>query len=205
MAFKKGLLRSMGLASLLATSFVATIAPQAPATAANPPPVAPVKRAPASVAQQAAPVGDGSGPADGASASQPPSWSVGCAATERSAALNCAVEQRVFVANSGQLVGSVSVRLPGDAGGPIMTITTPLGLFVPAGVSIAIDEDAAQTLEVQTCDAHGCYAESPVSDNLLSRMLKGKKLNVGFQDLSKQPINLALSLIGFSDAFAKIK
>ena len=140
-----------------------------------------------------------------ASASQPPSWAVGCTAAERSAALTCAVEQRVFVANTGQFVGSVSVRVPGDTKGPVMTITTPLGLFLPAGVSIAVDEDAAQTLQVQTCDARGCYAESPLSDNLLSRMFKGKKLNVGFQDLSKQPINLALSLTGFSDAFAKIK
>ena len=180
MAFQKGFWRWMGLAFLIAANSVASVAQQAPP-------------------------GGGNVSAAGSATSQPPSWSVGCAATERTAALNCALEQRVFVANTGQLIGSVSVRLPGDTKEPVMTITTPLGLFLPAGISIAIDEDTAQMLEVQTCDAHGCYAESPVSDTLLTKMFKGKKLNVGFQDLSKRPINLSLSLTGFSGAYARIK
>lgn len=180
MALQKGLWRLVGLASLLAVSTVATVAQQPS-------------------------VGDESAGAVGASASHPPSWSVGCAAAERAAALSCAIEQRVFVANTGQLIGSVSVRVPDDTNGPVITIITPLGLFLPAGVSIAIDEDPAQTLEVQTCDARGCYAQSPVSENLLGKMFKGKQLNVRFQDMSKRPINLQLSLTGFTDAFAKIK
>jgi invasion protein IalB len=195
-AFQKRLWRSLGLVSLLAASSVATMAQQTAAT---------VTKQTLVTAGKPPPAADASEPAAGAVAGQPPSWSVGCSANERTAALNCAVEQRAFVANTGQLVGSVSVRVPGDKTGPVMTITTPLGLFLPAGVSVAIDDAAAQTLQVQTCDAHGCYAELAVSDDLLSRMFNGKKLNVGFQDMSRQPINLALSLAGFTPAYARIK
>jgi invasion protein IalB len=144
-------------------------------------------------------------PAVGAAASQPPSWSVGCTAAERASALNCAVQQNVFLTATGQMIGSIAVRVPGDTKAPVMTITTPIGLFLPAGVSIAIDDGAAQNLVVQTCDAHGCYAELALSDDLLARLFKGVKLNVVFQDLTKRTITLPLSLTGFTAAYAKIK
>ena len=34
----------------------------------------------------------------------------------------------------------------------------PLGLFNPAGVTMGIDEAAPEALQIQTCDAEGCYA-----------------------------------------------
>jgi invasion protein IalB len=143
-------------------------------------------------------------PAAGAADSQP-TWSSQCSAEGRSETLDCAVVHRLFITNTGQLIGSVTIRMPGDTKEPVMMIQTPLGLFLPAGVSIDVDEKKPQRLELQTCDENGCYAGSPVSDDLLAKMRRGQKFNIGFQNLNKQQINLQLSLVGFGAAFDKIK
>lgn len=165
----------LGLASLLLTASVAAKAQQ-PDVKASPP-----------------------------AANSPPAWSSQCSAVGRSATLDCTVAQRLVVTNTGQLIGSVTIRMPGDTKDPMMMIQTPIGLFLPAGVSIDVDEKNQQRLELQTCDVNGCYAGSPVSDDLLASMLEGQTFNMKFQDLNKQQINLQLSLVGFKTAYDRIK
>jgi invasion protein IalB len=176
MTYRTGL--RLGLASLLLTATVAAKAQQ-PDAEASPP---------------------GAGAAD-----SQPAWSSQCNAEGRSETLDCAVVHRLFITNTGQLIGSVTIRMPGDTKEPVMMIQTPIGLFLPAGVSIDVDEKNPQRLELQTCDGNGCYAGSPVSDDFLASMLKGQKFNIKFQDLNKQEIRLQLSLVGFAAAFDKIR
>ncbi len=176
MTYRTGL--RLGLASLLLTATVAAKAQQ--------------------------PDAEASPPAAGAADSQP-TWSSHCNAEGRSETLDCAVVHRLFITNTGQLIGSVTIRMPGDTKEPVMMIQTPIGLFLPAGVSIDVDEKNPQRFELQTCDGNGCYAGSPVSDDLLASMRKGQKFNIKFQGLKKQEIKLQLSLAGFAAAFDKIK
>ena len=142
--------------------------------------------------------------ANGAAGSVP-TWSSQCSAVGRSEKLDCTVVQRLFVKDTGQLIGSVTVRVPADAKEPMMMIQTPVGLFLPAGVSIDVDDKNQQQLELQTCDANGCYAGSTVSDDLLKSMLKGKQFNIKFQSLKKKQIDLRVSLAGFAAAYDRIK
>ena len=168
----------LGIASLLLTTTVAATAQQ-PDVKASPP-----------AAEAAAPT---------------PTWSSRCSAEGRAAALDCVVSQRLFVKNTGRLIGSVSVSLPGATGKPIMVIQTPVGLFLPAGVSIDIDGGNQQQFELETCDGNGCYVRQQVSGSLLAGMVKGQTLNISFQNLNKRQIKLPLSLVGFTAAYNKIK
>jgi invasion protein IalB len=164
----------------------------------NPRPAAPPALAPAAAAAPAAPNGENA-------STPPPSWSTGCVAEQRGGQLNCSVEQRAIVTNTGQLVASVRINVPQDTKKPVMMIQVPLGLFVPAGITIDVNGTNAQKLDIQTCEAQGCYAGAPVPDAFLAAMLKEPKLNLTFQSLNKQSINLSLPLIGFPQAYAKIK
>jgi invasion protein IalB len=132
-------------------------------------------------------------------------WSSTCSSTGRGLPLECALEQRAFVRESGQLVGVVTIKVPGDTKKPVAMIQVPLGLFLPAGITVNIDGDMARNQSLQTCNANGCYAGFPVSDQLLKLMLNGEKLNVIFQYLDKKPVTLPMSLAGFSEAYARIK
>ena len=112
--------------------------------------------------------------------------------------------QRAVMQNTGQLVGSITIRVP-SSGKSTVIANIPLGLFIPAGVTVDVDGTLPQKLELQTCDRNGCYASGALPANVIAAMGKGKKLNVVFQSLSKQPVTLPMSLAGFQGAYDKTK
>jgi len=138
-------------------------------------------------------------------ASAAPSWLSTCQGPGRAAELECQMEQRAVISGSGQLIGSITIRVPSQTRKPVLMIRGPLGLSLAGGVTVDVDDASPLALPLQTCDAGGCYAGAPVSDELLAAMFKGQKLNVTFQNLNKEPIKLPMSLAGFSATYGKIK
>ncbi len=149
-------------------------------------------------------------PAAGAPASAPPAqqqpvWSTTCTGATRSSIADCAIEQRVFLSQTGQLFGAMTIRVPADTRAPVMMLQLPLGLFLPAGIAIAVDGGTPEALPVQTCEASGCYAGSPISAALLAAMKKGSQLGITFQNMQKKSITMPISLSGFTAAFSAIE
>jgi invasion protein IalB len=132
-------------------------------------------------------------------------WSSSCSAAARNLPLECAVEQRAFVRQSGKLIGMITVRIPADTKKPVAMIQAPLGLFLPAGITVDVDGDMAQNYPLQTCNINGCYAGFPITDQMLNRMFNGGKLNIIFQYLDKKPFTLPMSLTGFIQAYGRVK
>lgn len=142
-------------------------------------------------------------PADGNAPPQPV-WTSRCSSEGRKAALICEIEQSLFITKTGQLVASVNVKLPPETRQPVMMVQLPVGLFLPGGVNLQIDESKSQALVIQTCDLKGCYAATTVSPELLGAMKSGKRLSVTFQNLNKENVNLAFVLSGFAEGYDKI-
>lgn len=136
---------------------------------------------------------------------QPIPWSSTCSAPARNLPLECALEQRAFIRETGQVIGQITIRVPSETKKPVAMIQAPLGLFLPAGITVDVDGDMAQNYPLQTCNANGCFAGFPITDQLLNRMFNGGKLNVIFQYLDKKPFTLPMSLVGFTEAYARIK
>ena len=134
-----------------------------------------------------------------------PGWIGLCQAPARDAALDCRVEQRVVIRETGQLVAQVTVRVPADTRKPALIVRVPLRLSLDARVTLDVDGGRAGNLPLQTCDTGGCYAGAPLRADLLAAMQKGDKLNIVFQNLDKAPIRLAMPLAGFGEAYAKIR
>ena len=115
------------------------------------------------------------------------------------------VEQTAILGKTGQMLASVSVRVPPSGSQPVMMVQVPVGLFLPAGINVRIDEQPPLQLVIQTCDLKGCYAGSPVSADMLKAMKAGKQLGVEFQNLSKQAITVPLTLTQFAEAYRSIQ
>ena len=143
---------------------------------------------------------------DASTAPTPPpaAWATQCISDGRQSAADCSIVQRAVMQNTGQLVGSITIRVP-SSGKSTVIANIPLGLFIPAGVTVDVDGTLPQKLELQTCDRNGCYASGALPANVIAAMGKGKKLNVVFQSLSKQPVTLPMSLAGFQGAYDKTK
>jgi len=138
---------------------------------------------------------------------QPPAanWASRCAADGRQSVLDCSVEQSIVETKSRQLLMQIVVHVPPDTRKPVLTVQLPLGLFLPAGVTIRFDEGKPERFDVETCDQKGCYLQIPISNEMLGEMAKGKQMSVTFQNLSKQDIGVPVSLAGFTVAYDKIK
>ena len=118
--------------------------------------------------------------------------------------MECKAHQTIVMTKTRQLLLAVSVSKPAEGKDGAMLLHLPHGLFNPAGVTLAVDEPKAEVLQIQTCDAKGCYAGAPITPEKLAAMSKGTKLNVVFQDLKKQQITVPVPLKGFEDAYKKL-
>lgn len=115
------------------------------------------------------------------------------------------MEQTAVLTKTGQLVASMTVRVPSATNKPVMMIQTPVGLYLPAGIAVRIDDAAPVRLVVQTCDTKGCYAGEQISPQLLDAMKTGKRLSIIFQNLEKNDISVPMTLAQFAEAYQRIQ
>lgn len=136
---------------------------------------------------------------------RPPAiWVVSCG--DNRGKLDCRATQQVYVKTTGQRLVAVAVRVPPDTKKPTLMLQAPLGVYLPAGVSLQIGKDKAVTLPFKGCDRFGCLAEYKLNDAELAAMLKGSGLTISVQDQSQKPaFTITVPVTGFAEAYAKIK
>ena len=164
---------------------------------------APKAKTPLPVAQ--ATPGPNAAASEGAAAAPPPGWIARCGSGSRSSSLECAIEQSAVLTKTGQLIVLINIRVPAETRAPIALVQLPLGLNLPAGAKLQIDEGKASDMQIQTCEARGCYANLPVSPEMLATLKSGKQLKVSFQNLAKETITIPMPLADFAAAYEKIK
>ena len=140
-----------------------------------------------------------------ANAPAPPGWAARCNSTSRDAPLECAIEQSAVLSKTGQLVVLVNIRVPSDTHTPVALVQLPLGLNLPAGAKLQVDDGKAIDLQIQTCENRGCYASTPIAPELLAALKSGKQLKVSFQNFAKETIAIPMPLADFATSYDKIK
>jgi len=140
-----------------------------------------------------------------ANAPAPPGWAARCNSTSRDAPLECAIEQSAVLSKTGQLVVLVNIRVPSDTHAPVALVQLPLGLNLPVGAKLQVDDGKAVDLQIQTCENRGCYASTPIAPEVLAALKSGKQLKVSFQNLAKETIAIPMPLADFAAAYDKIK
>jgi invasion protein IalB len=117
----------------------------------------------------------------------------------------CRAEQEIRLKNTHQLVVSAVVNMARDSKQPTMLIHLAHGVFLPAGATLQVGKRSPQRLEIQTCDAAGCYAGMPISKDALAALQSEQEMTVSFDDLRKRRITVRMSLAGFAVAYQKIQ
>ena len=147
-------------------------------------------------------------PADAAASSQPasqPGWASRCTSASRDAPLECAIEETAVLTKKGQLIVLVNIRVTGDSRSPVALVQLPLGLNLPGGAKLQVDEGKVVDLPIQTCENRGCYANVSIAPDLLGALKSGKQLKVSFQNLAKETITIPMPLTDFTAAYDRIK
>ena len=135
----------------------------------------------------------------------PPGWIARCSSISRDAPLECAVEQTAVLTKTGQLIVLVNIRVSAETRAPIALVQLPLGLNLPAGAKFQVDDGKTSDLQIQTCEARGCYANLQISPDVLAALKSGKQLKVSFQNTAKETISIPMPLADFAAAYEKIK
>jgi invasion protein IalB len=140
-----------------------------------------------------------------AAGSPPPGWAVRCSSASREAPLECAMEQTAVLSKTGQLIVLVNIRVPSDTHVPVAMVQLPLGLNLPGGAKLQVDDGKTADLQIQTCENRGCYAGTAITPDVLAALKSGKELKLSFQSLAKETITIPMPLTDFATAYDKIK
>ncbi|MGF6308675.1 invasion protein IalB [Bradyrhizobium sp. i1.8.4] len=152
-----------------------------------------------------APAAAPAAPQGEAASSSNSGWVARCTSASREAPLECAMEQTAVLSKTGQLVVLVNIRVPGDTRTPVVLIQLPLGLNLPVGAKLQVDDGKAVDMPIQTCEARGCYINAPIAADVLTQLKSGKQLKVSFQNLGKETISIPMPLADFATVYDRIK
>ena len=134
-------------------------------------------------------------------------WMVRCGRPDEQGPEVCEMQQQQ-VDNEDRTVMAVAVgEVPGtsDVG---LLILLPLGILLPAGVTMQIDGGAAIPLQVERCERQGCRIERILEPDLLNRLKGGTKATVFFEAFDpqgeRQRLGVPISLLGFTAALNEV-
>lgn len=157
--------------------------------------------------QQETPQGEAA-PAEGAiTERQFKDWVVRCGRRSDQGPQVCEMQQQQ-VDNEDRVIMAVAVgQVPGtsDLG---LLIVLPLGILLPAGVTLQIDGGAEVPLQVDRCERQGCRVEMRLEPDLLNRFKAGSKATVFFEASDpqgeRQRLGVPISLLGFTAALNEV-
>jgi invasion protein IalB len=156
------------------------------------------ERAPATPAPAAPP-----GPRDGKVLQD---WTLRCQLPQPEQEI-CEMRQRIVDQNGNRVVLAVVGRLP-NLDIPGLLILLPLGIALPPGTFLQIDQGEERRVQVERCESQGCRIELLLDDDLLPLLKAGSRASIGFHVYDGQGerprVDVPISLIGFSAALAEV-
>lgn len=135
------------------------------------------------------------------------SWEVACAKTGSP----CVMAQIGTDEKGTPMLEMVLRKLPEPQtvqGVPVIAVTdiiTPLGVVLTSGVTMKIDTANEQRAPYQICTEQGCLVREPLTEEAVTRFKKGNKTRLTIVAAQQGPIEVDLSLAGFTKAYAALK
>lgn len=136
----------------------------------------------------------------GLASAQAPLWLVNCSNQQQSDALVCEAAQSIVLTENGQRLATTALTKRSDDEKLTATFTLPLGLFLPAGLKVTLDELSLLDMEITTCDASGCYATSELTTENVEQMTNGELLKLTVERLDRETVEFAFGLQGLAQA-----
>ncbi len=141
-------------------------------------------------------------------------WTLGCIKNE-SGKMPCVLAQSVLDPKEKKiplLKFTIGMFAPPD-GSPAAIIAAPLGVALVAGIDINIDGKRFKIegkelygVNYERCHQNGCLAGFPMTDEIVTLLKAGKKINATIywspDKKSDKKAELPISLSGFTEAYA---
>lgn len=132
-------------------------------------------------------------------------WRVGC--PEGAKAQQCEMFQHILFGGTKKNALSTFVHTQDmkDKGTvAVITLVTPLGTLLPAGLSLKIDDGKDLKVPFIKCEPAGCIVTLVFDDKAINTLKNGKTLTVSYMSPAKKDFPMKVSLKGFSQAYSAI-
>jgi len=83
----------------------------------------------------------------------------------------------------------------------VLRVTVPLGMQLPHGTRVIIDQGQPMQSPYKICFPVGCMSDYPVTDDMVAKMKKGQTITVQAINMQGTPISLPLPLTDFAKAY----
>lgn len=112
----------------------------------------------------------------------------------------CTISQIVSSADGVTVLDVKIGRLPGL----YLLATFPLGIWLREGWSWHVDGNPPKQETIDVCVPEGCLIGIRLTPEHIRQFEQGRWLHVNFRDSKLQPVEVKLSLIGFTAAYASL-
>ncbi|HAH08920.1 MAG TPA: hypothetical protein DCL48_02330 [Alphaproteobacteria bacterium] len=120
--------------------------------------------------------------------------------------MNCAMEQRLGIQQTGQLIASMIIQVPGNTRQPNLMLQLPLGMDLSQGASLQIDANPALKIPIKACAQGGCVAQMALPAATLEQMKVAKTMTLTLAaGGNNQPVKVPFQTAGFATTYEKIK
>ncbi len=146
----------------------------------------------------------GAAHAQGAVKAKHGDWEMRCETPPGASYEQCAVVLSVVDQDRPNLTLVVIVLNTADRKARLMRVIAPLGVLLPAGVSLRIDDQDAGRLNFLQCLGNGCVAQLALDDRLTDKLKTGKTATFGIFQTPEQGVGVPAPLAGFKEAYEQL-
>lgn len=132
-------------------------------------------------------------------------WVVRCLEPQASQPKRCEMVQVLSDRNSKREVMVMVIGYTGEKASPQAVFVLPLGVLLPTGLTLKIDQGAPKTVGFRHCEPQGCIAPWQMTEVDLGALRAGTTLTVSVNDHGGKSVDLPISLKGFTAALGKIR
>ena len=131
-------------------------------------------------------------------------WQVVCKTPEGAKAELCALVQDVTSESNPDVQLSVQFHQAPD-GSKVLRVHAPLGVLLPPGLGLQIDDEKVGNAQFVRCQVVGCVAQVSLPAELLTKFSKGKTAWFIIYQTKEQGIGIPVALEGLGEALAELK
>ena len=146
----------------------------------------------------------GKAAAQGAVRSVHGDWQIRCETPPGAQSEQCALMQSVTAEDRPNLGLVVIVLKTSDQKNRLMRVVAPLGVLIPSGLGLKIDNNDVGRAGFVRCLPNGCIAEVVMDDNLITKLRNGQTSTFIIFQTPEEGIGFPMSLKGFGEGYDKL-
>jgi invasion protein IalB len=128
-------------------------------------------------------------------------WDLRCETPPGAAKEQCALLQSVAAEDRPNVNLAVIVLKTADGKNRLLRVIAPLGILLPSGLGLKIDDTDVGRAGFVRCLPSGCIAEVIMEDKLIDQMKNGKRATFIIFQTPEEGIGIPLSMAGFKEGF----